>query len=83
METYKIRVQVEIVPCTESPTGVPVPQEDGSVALILAENEASNIDACEQALLQTVYPTLRDTLSRHLSAVSKKKPMSMGLREWS
>ena len=34
---------------------------------MLSEADAISIDACEEALLQTTYPTLRETLSTHLS----------------
>ena len=50
MNTYKVRVHVEMLPCTESPTNEPVKQDDGSVEFIVAEADATNIDACEQAL---------------------------------
>jgi hypothetical protein len=64
----------EIVPCTESPTHEPVKQDDGSFQITIAEPDAISIDKCERALLQTAYPTLREVLSTHLSAVSKKTP---------
>ncbi len=73
METYQIQMKIEIVPCHHAPTCEPVTQKDGSVYFTLSEGDAMNIDRCEHALLQTVYPTLRDTLSKHLSDVSKKK----------
>lgn len=76
METYQIQLKVNIVPCTDSPTREPQKQADGSVQLTLSEAEALNIDHCEQALLQTVYPLLRETLSTHFSDLSKKKPLS-------
>jgi hypothetical protein len=81
METYKVRVKVEIVPCTESPTHEPVKHEDGSFQITLAEPEAMSIDTCERALLQTAYPTLREALSTHLSAVSKKSPCANDRRQ--
>ncbi len=77
MNGYKIRMKVEIVPCHDSPSDEPVIQEDGSVQITLAEPDALNIDRCERALLQTAYPTLREALSKHLSEMSKKKPLSV------
>lgn len=74
MKTYQVHVKVEIVPSTESPTHDPVKHDDGSLHVTLAEAEALNIDTCERAVLQTIYPTLRETRSTHFSAVSKKKP---------
>ena len=71
MPNYKMSIQIEMIPCDAVPTCKPVKQEDGSVCRILSETEAMNIDACEQALLQTTYPTLRDALATHLSELSK------------
>lgn len=77
MDKYKIRMKVEIVPCTESATHKPVERDDGSFEITIAEPDALNIDKCERALLQTAYPTLREALSRHLSEMSKKKPSNV------
>ena len=74
MSRYKMRIHVEMIPCDEAPTSEPVKAEDGSVSRILSETDAMSIDACEQALLQTTYPTLRETLATHLSEIAKKKP---------
>ncbi len=71
MTNYKMSIQIEMIPCDAVPTRHPVKQEDGSVCLILSETEAMNIDVCEQALLQTTYPTLREALATHLSELSK------------
>jgi hypothetical protein len=67
--------------CDEAPTTTPLKDRDGSLSIILSEADAINIDACEKALLQTTYPTLRDALATHLSEMSKKKPMSSNQRE--
>jgi hypothetical protein len=75
MTGYKMRIHIEMIPCDETPTPGPVKAHDGSVAIVLSEADAMNIDACEHALLQTTYPTLRATLAAHLSEVSKKKPV--------
>ena len=80
MTSYKLQIQMKMIPCDESPTREPVKAPDGSVAIILSENDAMNIDACEQALLQTTYPMLRETLATHLGDVSKKKPVSISRR---
>jgi hypothetical protein len=81
METYQIQVKIDIVPCHHPPTQKPITEHDGSAHFTLSEEDAINIDICEQAVLQTVYPTLRATLSKHLSEVSKKKPRSILQRE--
>jgi hypothetical protein len=82
MSQYKMRIHVEMIPCDEAPTEKPVKADDGSVSLILSETDALSIDACEKALLETTYPILRETLATHLSAVAKKKPVSMPRRGW-
>ncbi len=76
MNTYQVRVNVEIVPCTDSPAPEPVKQKDGSFQITIAEPDAISIDTCERALLQTASPTLREALATHVSQVSKKKPLS-------
>jgi len=80
MTRYKLQIQMKMIPCDESPTREPVKAPDGSVSLVLAETDAMNIDTCEQALLQTTYPMLRETLAAHLSDISKKKPVSICTR---
>ena len=75
MSRYKLQIQMQMIPCEESPTPEPVKTADGKVFMVLSETAAMNIDACEQALLQTTYPILRETLATHLSAISKKKPV--------
>jgi len=80
MHRYKMRIHVEMLPCDEAPTTEPVKAQDGSVSIVLSETDAMSIDACEQALLQTTYPTLRETLATHLSELAKKKPWSTSRR---
>jgi hypothetical protein len=77
MNAYKIRVQIEMIPCDDAPTSTPIKEQDGSLSLVLSEADAISIDACEAALLRTTYPTLRETLSTHLSELSKKKPLNI------
>ncbi len=81
MNAYKIRVQIEMIPCDDTPTSTPVKERDGSLSMVLSESDAGSIDACEEALLQTTYPTLRETLSTHLSELSKKKPLTINQGE--
>jgi len=76
MQTDQIRMKGEIVPWTESPTSDARPRDDGSVQIPIAEADAIKMDACERARLQTAYPPLRDTLSKHLREMAKKKPVS-------
>jgi hypothetical protein len=76
MGNYKIKVQVEIVECPEAKIGNPSKTEAGSFEMNISEAQAISIDDCEQALLKTNYAAIRDALTQHLSAVSKKKPAS-------
>ena len=50
MSTYKVRVQIEMIPCDEPPTTTPIKDTDGSLSFVLSESDAVNIDACERAL---------------------------------
>jgi hypothetical protein len=49
--------------------------QGGSFAMTLSEQNAISIDKCENAILRTAYPTIRDAIAKHLTEVSKKKPM--------
>jgi len=73
MSTYKICVQITIMPCDEVPTQTPGQERNGSLSIVLSEDDAIKIDTCEQALLQTTYPMRRDALASHVSPVSKRK----------
>ena len=75
MNTYQVRVKVEIVPCGDPPTTEPVKEPDGTFSITITESDADSIDVCERALLQATYPTLRNVLSQHMSDVSKKKAL--------
>jgi len=76
METFNVRVTIEITPSTEVTTTTPRPQADGSFQITIPAQDALSIDRCEQALLRTAYPAFRTALSTHLSAMSKKTPAS-------
>ena len=74
MSRYRISVDVKIEESDEKTDTNPVEQSDGSFRLVIPEETASSIDDCEQALLRTNYAAVRQAISAHLSAVSKKKP---------
>ena len=73
MKNYKIRVNIEIVECDEQETENPVRQNNGSLTMTISEKDAINIDNCENALLRTSHPAIREAVSKHLSEISKKK----------
>ncbi len=76
MNSYQIRVHIEIVPCETAPSTEPEQRPDGSVSITIPESDASSIDRCERALLQTTFPALRHSLSAHLSAMSHQDALA-------
>jgi hypothetical protein len=75
--TYRVRTQVvieEVVGDDAGGTDEVRQRADGSFEMLLSDAGATSIDGSEQAILQTSLPAMRDALSRHLTAVSKKKP---------
>lgn len=75
MGKYKVKVKVELIECDDDKEHDPRKQEDGSFTMTISESDAISIDKCENALLKTAFPTIREAISRHLSEVSKKKPL--------
>lgn len=73
MSQYEITVEIKIKECEGSADTNPVEQADGSFRLVIPDETASSIDDCEQALLRTNFAAVRQAISAHLSAVSKKK----------
>ena len=73
MNRYRISVEVKIEECEGTVDANPVEQAEGSFRLVISEEMARSIDDCEQALLRTNYAAVRQALSTHLTAVSKKK----------
>lgn len=73
MGSYKIKVNVEIVECTDSGHSDLIKNKDGCFEMNIREEEAISIDKCEKALLGTNYEAIRDAISRHLTEVSKKR----------
>ena len=78
-KAYRVRTQivveeVDVEDVTSS--GQAHELTDGSYEVLLSETDACNIDKSEQAILGSAWPAMRAALSRHLSAVSKKKPNS-------
>lgn len=73
MSRYCIKVHVEIEESDQARHGAPLEQADGSFQVVLSERQASSIDDCEQALLQTNYAAVRQAMAAHLTRLSKKK----------
>jgi len=76
MGKYKVRVKVELVECDDSAKEHNLKkEEDGSLSMTISEQDAISIDNCEKAVLMAAHPTIRDAISKHLSDISKKKPL--------
>lgn len=76
MGNYKIKVRVEIVECEEPVLDNPVKTDEGTFELNITPEQACSIDDCEQALLETNYPAIREAMAKHLTEISKKKRRS-------
>jgi hypothetical protein len=75
--TYRVRTQI-VVEEVEGEAAGEISEVrslgDGSFEMLLSDADATSIDRSEQAILRTSWPAMRDALSRHLSAISQKKP---------
>jgi hypothetical protein len=74
---YRVRTQVVVEEVDDDEAGARGEvreQVDGAFERMLSDADATSIDKSEQAILQTAWPAMREALSKHLSAVSKKKP---------
>ncbi len=74
---YRVRTQIvveEVVTEDAQDDGEVRQVPDGGFELLLSEDDACSIDKSEQAILGTCWPAMREALSQHLNAVSKKKP---------
>ena len=72
MSALMITVKIDLAECPEAvETGSVAKNTDGSLSMAVNLNDAINIDKCENAVLQVVYPSIRSTLTDHLSEVSE------------
>jgi hypothetical protein len=78
--TYRVRTQVLIEEVDEDAAAWESEEvrqgSDGSFETMLLDADAASIDRSEQAILRTSWPAIREALSQHLTAVSKKKPVA-------
>ena len=73
MSALMINVKIDLAECREAvETDCITKNADGSLSMAMGLNDAMNIDNCESAVLQVVYPSIRSALSDHLSDVSEK-----------
>jgi hypothetical protein len=74
-KNYKIKVKVEIIESDQEVEAELVQTEDGQFELVISEEQSVSIDDSEQALLRTNYRAIRAAIAKHLTALSKKKPL--------
>jgi len=77
LSAYEIKIKIELAPKAETdnkPMNNVLVSDDNEYSLSISEEEALNIDKCENAVMKTAYPAIRDALSTHLESLSKKKP---------
>jgi len=75
MGQYRIEVRVRMLECNEAAGINPTRLENDSFGIVISEADAESIDRCENAVLRTAYPAMREALSEHLSGVSEKKAL--------
>jgi hypothetical protein len=75
MSKFEITVSVNICESDEKKEHGPKIQQNGAFSMTINEKDAVSIDNCEKAVLETLNPAIRESVSRHLSDVSKKKPL--------
>jgi len=76
MGKYKVKVKVELIECNDDAKAHdPQKEKDSGFTMTISEQDAISIDNCERAVLMTAHPAIRDAISKHLSELSKKKPL--------
>ena len=75
MSRFKINVKVELVECDDFEPGDLTKNPDGSFSMTISERDAIRIDKVDSSVLQTSYPAIREAVSKHLTQISKKKPV--------
>ena len=78
MGNYKIQENEELIECHDDTQEHDLKQEkNGNFTMTISEKDAMSIDLCERAVLMAAHPTIREAISKHLSEISKKKPLKM------
>jgi hypothetical protein len=76
MSKYKVKINIELVECdNDFREHGPVKEKNGGFTMTISEQDAMSIDKCEKSVLLAAYPSIRDAISKHLSDISKKKPL--------
>lgn len=74
MNKFEITVSVNISESDEKKENGLKKLKNGNFSMTINETDAISIDNCEKAVLETAYPAIRESVAKHLSDVSKKKP---------
>ena len=82
MGNYKIKINVELIECNDETKEHDLKQDkNGNFTMTISEKDAMSIDLCERAVLMTAHPTIREAISKHLSEISKKKPLKKAKKD--
>ncbi len=73
MGNYKIKVNIEIVECSDDEGKGHCLENDGCFEMTIGEKDAESIDQCESSVMATAHPAIRKALAEHLEEMSKKK----------
>lgn len=74
MDGYEIRIKVELIKTDDIEKKNMLEKGRHGYTMHISDDDASDIDKCESAVLRTAHPAIREALSEHLTALSKKKP---------
>ena len=69
-DDYKVKVEIKLVKCGDAVTDALVQAGAGKFERNVSAEQAQNMDACEQILLETNYAAPRAAFAHHLRAVS-------------
>jgi len=73
MSALMINVKIDLAEChKEVELNSIAKNTDGSLSIAIDINDAINIDKCESAVLEVIYPCIRSVLTDHLTEFSQK-----------
>lgn len=75
MQSYEIIIKIETQKSNKFPTDEPIRKKDGSVGIVITEEEALEIDKYEEVLLETCYSGMREAIGEHFTNVSESKAL--------
>jgi len=60
MGQYRVEVRVRVLECNETEGINPTRLENGSFGIVISEADVVSIDRCENAVMRTAYPAMRE-----------------------